>query len=131
LKLLLQPALCCNSQVDWETGMETKWPSGVDCFAFIKCSSNPPLAVATEGFFDSEGYCRLTPGFVVADSHHGVFGMERMDADLPKTRERQLAYRTKCTAAGPQARSGATASATGLLHTYQPRRLMRLSFFLV
>jgi hypothetical protein len=70
--------------------METKWPSGVDCFAFIKCSSNPPLAVASEGFFDSEEFYRLTPGFVVADSHDGVFGMERMDADLPRTRNANI-----------------------------------------
>jgi len=51
LKLLLQPALCCNSQVERKTGMGTRWLRGLDCFAVNKYPWFPTLAVASEGFF--------------------------------------------------------------------------------
>ena len=79
-------------------------------FRSNKVPVNPSLAVASEGFFDSEGFYRLTRGLCYGEPQWR-FGMERMDADLP---ESQIAP--------PPDPSpfGRTASATGPFCTHLP-----------
>ena len=81
--------------------MGTRCLRGLDCFAVTKCSSNPSLAVASEGFFDSEDFFRLPLGFELRTATMAFLVWKEMDADLPETRNAEWPNRTKWTAAGP------------------------------
>jgi hypothetical protein len=56
-----------------------------------QCSSNPSLAVASEGFFDSEDFFGLTPGFELRIATMAFLVWKEMDADLPETRDAKQA----------------------------------------
>ena len=110
--------------------METRCLRGLDCFAVKKCSSNPSLAVASEGFFDSERFFQAHPGFELRRATVALL-VWKIGRGPAKDEETRRVTEPLGPLPDPSP-FGRTASATGpFAHTYQSRRLMRLSFFLV
>ena len=86
-------------------------------FRSNQCSSNPSLAVASEGFFDSEDFFRLPLGFELRTATMAFLVWKEMDADLPEMRNAN--WLTEPSGPPPDPSPfGRTASATGIfLHT--------------
>ena len=76
--------------------------------------------VASEGFFDSEDFFKLTRGFELRTATMAFLVWKEMDADLPETRDAN--WLTEPSGPPPDPSPlGRTASATGpyFAHTYQ------------
>jgi hypothetical protein len=77
---------------------------------------NPSLAVASEGFFDSEDFSKLTLGFELRTAIMAFLVWKEMDADLPETRE--ASWLTEPIGPPPDpSPSGAPHQLPDLLHT--------------